>query len=89
MIAKVTSSQIHDAILRTLEELTPDHAMAVLIGRMIGPIVGKIPEDQWQAMIADYDKPCGEPDCDCEKLRIQLIPALHILRNDYLEQTAF
>jgi hypothetical protein len=77
------------ALLReTLLQQDPATAQA-MFGGFITSVIGQLPDDLWRQMMEEGAKPCGAPECDCEKLRIPLMKALDDSREDYKEQTQF
>lgn len=65
----------------------PPYAAAAFLGGFLANVVGCLPQDHWEQMLAEAPKPCGEPDCGCEKVIVPVMEALNLLREDWKEQT--
>lgn len=76
------------ALVDILSKAPPQVAQAML-GGFIASVIGSLPDPFWKIMLQEAQKPCGQPECDCEKFRVPVMNALDVLREDYKEQTLF
>lgn len=70
------------AIMAVARSNEPDKFAAFFCGGVIANVVGNLPEDYW----VEFRKsvlPCGQPGCDCHKMREKLMPFLEIVRADH------
>lgn len=81
----ILSGQLLVKLLRRL----PVSEKQVVLGGLIASVAGAISNDDWKAMLIEAAKPCGTPDCGCEKMTMRVMVALDELRTDYQEQTGF
>jgi hypothetical protein len=66
----------------SLAELPVEHA-SILLNGTVANIVGHLPEEHWQKMLAISGKPCGKPDCQCHLQHGALFAALQTLREEW------
>jgi hypothetical protein len=65
---------------------TPPSVAQAVLGGFIANIIGPLPDEHWKQMIVESRKPCGVPDCGCEKFKGNVLEALDALREDWKEQ---
>lgn len=61
----------------------PGESAAQFLG-LIANIIGPLPEWYWQAILADVQRPCDDPGCDCHTFKSRVFDALDELRSDWI-----
>lgn len=84
---KVNIQVVARQVGASLAQLPTQQAGSFLTS-FIANVVAQFPEAKWDEIKQIAPLPCGEPECDCERIRIQVIGALDALRTDFAEQTA-
>lgn len=62
---------------------TPGESAAHFLG-LIANIIGPLPEPYWQEILADVQRPCDVPGCDCHTFKSRVFDALDELRSDWI-----
>jgi len=59
---------------------------STFLGSFIANLVGPFDDQSWADIQREAPIPCGERDCGCETVRVKVIEALTIAREDWREQ---
>lgn len=70
--------------LNALDALKTVNQRGLFLYATMANTVGSISDEAWKEITESAKKPCGEPNCDCEKLRTTYFDALDALRRDYI-----
>ena len=62
-------------------DMTPKELPATFYA-VLGRFSRELPDEFWAEAIESAGKPCGAPGCTCEKIRVELMAALDMVRRE-------